>query len=142
MASSYAVAGQASATLDSDGFIERLSKLPLEFAPGQGWNYSVATDVLGIAVERISGMRLGDYFAKHIFAPLGMADTGFGVAEGQSERLVDAYAYRPGQAPRRWSGMLSRCPFGHAVGFTPTRHNFSFDPTYLQGSPLGVDLLW
>ena len=86
--------------LDSDGFIERLSKLPLEFAPGQGWNYSVATDVLGIAVERISGMRLGDYFAKHIFAPLGMADTGFGVAEGQSERLVDAYAYRPGQAPR------------------------------------------
>ena len=86
--------------LDSDGFIERLSKLPLEFAPGQGWNYSVATDVLGIAVERISGMRLGDYFAKHIFAPLGMADTGFGVAEGQNERLVDAYAYRPGQAPR------------------------------------------
>ena len=84
-----------------DASIENLTtKLPLEFAPGQGWNYSVATDVLGIAVERISGMRLGEYFAKHIFAPLGMADTGFGVAEGQSERLVDAYAYRPGQAPR------------------------------------------
>ena len=86
--------------LDSDAFIEKLSKLPLEFAPGTGWNYSVSTDVLGVAVERISGMRLGEYFAKHIFAPLGMADTGFGVAEGQSERLVDAYAYRPGQAPR------------------------------------------
>ncbi|MEZ5681709.1 MAG: serine hydrolase domain-containing protein [Erythrobacter sp.] len=86
--------------LDSDGFIERLSKLPLEFAPGQGWNYSVSTDVLGIAVERISGMRLGEYFEKHIFAPLGMTDTRFGVAEGQSERLVDAYAYRPGQSPK------------------------------------------
>ena len=78
--------------LDSDGFIAKLAKLPLEFAPGEGWNYSVSTDVLGIAVERISGMRLGDYFAKHIFAPLGMVDTHFGVAEGQSERLVDAYA--------------------------------------------------
>ena len=86
--------------LDSDEFIAKLSKLPLEFAPGEGWNYSVSTDVLGVAVERISGMRLGDYFEKHIFAPLGMTDTGFGVAEGQSERLVDAYAYRPGQAPR------------------------------------------
>ena len=86
--------------LDSDGFIAKLAKLPLEFAPGEGWNYSVSTDVLGIAVERISGMRLGDYFAKHIFAPLGMVDTHFGVAEGQSERLVDAYAYRPGQAPK------------------------------------------
>lgn len=86
--------------LDSDAFIEKLSKLPLEFAPGTGWNYSVSTDVLGVAVERISGMRLGDYFEKHIFAPLGMTDTHFGVAEGQSERLVDAYAYQPGHAPK------------------------------------------
>ena len=86
--------------LDSDAFIEKLSKLPLEFAPGTGWNYSVSTDVLGVAVERISGMRLGDYFEKHIVAPLGMPDTHFGVAEGQSERLVDAYAYQPGHAPK------------------------------------------
>lgn len=86
--------------LDSDAFIEKLSKLPLEFAPGTGWNYSVSTDVLGVAVERISGMRLGDYFEKHIFAPLRMTDTHFGVAEGQSERLVDAYAYQPGHAPK------------------------------------------
>jgi CubicO group peptidase (beta-lactamase class C family) len=86
--------------LDSDGFIDKLAQLPLEFAPGQGWNYSVSTDVLGIAVERISGMRLGDYFEKHIFAPLGMTDTRFGVREGDLDRLVDAYAYRPGQSPR------------------------------------------
>lgn len=86
--------------LDSDEFIARLAKLPLEFAPGHGWNYSVSTDVLGIAVERISGMRLGDYFEKNIFAPLGMADTHFGVQESDLERLVDAYAYRPGQSPR------------------------------------------
>ncbi len=86
--------------LDSGEFIARLAKLPLEFAPGQGWNYSVSTDVLGVAVERLSGMRLGDYFEKHIFAPLGMTDTRFGVGEGQASRLVDAYAYRPGQSPR------------------------------------------
>ena len=86
--------------LDSDSFVEKLSKLPLEFAPGTGWNYSVSTDVLGIAVERISGMRLGDYFAKNIFEPLGMSDTAFGVAEGKGDRLVDAYAYRPGDTPR------------------------------------------
>jgi len=86
--------------LDSDEFIARLAKLPLEFAPGHGWNYSVSTDVLGIAVERISGMRLGDYFEKNIFAPLGMTDTRFGVLESDLERLVDAYAYRPGQSPR------------------------------------------
>ena len=87
--------------LDSDEFVARLAKLPLEFAPGQGWNYSVSTDVLGIAVERLSGMRLGEYFSKNIFAPLDMKDSAFGVAEGHAERLVDSYAYRPEQAPRR-----------------------------------------
>ncbi len=86
--------------LSSDEFIARLAKLPLEFAPGEGWNYSVSTDVLGVAVERIAGMRLGDYFQQHIFGPLGMVDTRFGVAEGQQARLVDAYVYRPGQAPK------------------------------------------
>lgn len=84
----------------SDEFVEKLATLPLEFAPGDRWNYSVSTDVLGIAVERISGQRLGDYFAEHIFGPLGMTDTAFGVAEGAGDRLVDAYQYRPGKAAR------------------------------------------
>jgi len=85
--------------LDSDGFIGKLAGIPLEFSPGDRWNYSVSTDVLGVAVERISGMRLGDYFEQHIFAPLGMTDTRFG-AEGQLDRLVDAYQYIPGKAPK------------------------------------------
>lgn len=87
--------------LSSDEYVSKLATLPLEFAPGQGWNYSVSTDVLGIAVERISGMRLGEYFDAHIFGPLGMVDTRFGVAESNSDRLVDAYAYRPGRSPER-----------------------------------------
>lgn len=84
--------------LDSDEFIARLARLPLEFAPGTRWNYSVSTDVLGIAVERISGMRLGEYFTRHILSPLGMNDTGF-VARDAS-RLADAWGYRPGKPPR------------------------------------------
>jgi CubicO group peptidase (beta-lactamase class C family) len=86
--------------LDSDGYIAALGKIPLEFEPGSQWNYSVSTDVLGVAVERLSGMRLGDYFQQHIFAPLGMTDTGFRVAEGQGDRLADAYGYHPGKGPR------------------------------------------
>ena len=86
--------------LDSDEYIARLANLPLEFAPGTGWNYSVSTDVLGVVVERLSGMRLGEYLQQNIFGPLGMVDTGFGVKEGEADRLADSYAYRPGKAPR------------------------------------------
>lgn len=84
----------------SDEYLAHLAKLPLEFEPGTGWNYSVATDVLGIAVERLGGMRLGEYFEQHIFAPLGMTDTGFAVAEGQGDRLADCWAYQPGKPPK------------------------------------------
>lgn len=84
----------------SDEFIRILADLPLEFAPTESWNYSVATDVLGVCVERISGMRLGDYFRENIFGPLGMTDTGFGLVSKQPERLVDAFQYVPNSAPK------------------------------------------
>ncbi len=84
----------------SDEYLAHLAGFPLEFEPGTSWNYSVATDVLGIAVERLSGMRLGEYFAQHIFGPLGMSDTAFEIAEEQRDRLADSYAYQPGKPPR------------------------------------------
>ncbi|MDT0507209.1 serine hydrolase [Novosphingobium sp. MMS21-SN21R] len=83
----------------NDHFIGELAKLPLEFAPGQGWNYSVATDVLGVIVARLSGMSLGAFLATRIFAPLGMSDTGFHCPEDKAHRLADAWAYKPGEAP-------------------------------------------
>ncbi|TNE34295.1 MAG: class A beta-lactamase-related serine hydrolase [Alphaproteobacteria bacterium] len=90
----------ARSQMESDEFIAKLAALPLQSDPAVLWNYSVSTDVLGVAVERISGQRLGNYFAEHIFAPLGMVDTAFGVAPENAERLVDAYQYQPGRAAK------------------------------------------
>lgn len=86
--------------MTSDDYIETLARIPLEFEPGSRWNYSVSIDVLGVCIERISGMRLGNYFRQHIFAPLGMEDTGFDLDPAKQDRLADAYGYRPGKEPR------------------------------------------
>ena len=119
--------------ITSDEYISALARIPLEFEPGTRWNYSVSTDVLGIAVERLSGMRLGDYFRQHIFEPLGMTDTAFRVAEGQGERLADAYGYRPGKPPRlidhaAESRLLEQGKFdsggGGLIGTTADYHRF------------------
>ena len=83
--------------LTLDEFIAALGKLPLEFSPGEAWNYSVSTDVLGAVVERLSGQPLHEYFRDHIFAPLKMDDTGFMVPEGQTHRLPDCYTMVPGK---------------------------------------------
>lgn len=83
----------------NDHFIAELAKLPLEFAPGEGWNYSVSTDVLGVIVARLSGMSLGQFFQSRIFDPLGMVDTGFSCPPEKLHRLADAWSYVPGAAP-------------------------------------------
>jgi CubicO group peptidase (beta-lactamase class C family) len=78
---------------DLDQWIGELAGLPLEFSPGEAWNYSVATDVLGAVIQRVSGLPLDRYFAEKIFAPLRMDDTGFVVPAAKADRLTDCYAW-------------------------------------------------
>lgn len=72
-------------------FITDLAPLPLAFHPGERWEYSVATDVLGRLVEVLSGQRFGAFITERIFAPLGMVDTGFFVPASQAHRLATLY---------------------------------------------------
>lgn len=80
---------------DLDSFVADLGTLPLEFSPGTAWNYSVSTDVLGAVIQRVSGKTLDAYFADHILAPLGMADTFFTVPEDKLHRLGDCWSWTP-----------------------------------------------
>ena len=66
--------------------------LPLAFDPGQRWEYGINIDWIGKAVERVSGRRLGDYFAEHLFGPIGMKDTGFKLTPERRARLVGMHS--------------------------------------------------
>ncbi|KAI9702273.1 MAG: hypothetical protein M1820_006205 [Bogoriella megaspora] len=46
---------------------------PLVNQPGTRWEYGINIDWAGIAVERVSGLSLNDYFQKNIFEPLGIS---------------------------------------------------------------------
>ncbi len=50
---------------------------PLNFDPGDRWEYGINIDWVGRIVEAVSGQPLDAYLRERIFAPLGMADTGF-----------------------------------------------------------------
>ena len=85
---------------DLNTFIDTLSELPLEFSPGDQWNYSVSTDVCGYLVEHFSGMKLDEYFQKNIFEPLGMVDTGFYCPKDNAHRLASLYEHNPTNGPK------------------------------------------
>ncbi len=71
--------------------IDELATLPLAFQPGTRWHYSVGIDVAARLIEVLSGQNLGDFLQQRLFDPLGMNDTGFGVADDQLHRLSAMY---------------------------------------------------
>jgi CubicO group peptidase (beta-lactamase class C family) len=79
------------------GMVADLEKLPLEFTPGEMWNYSVGLDVAGYLVEKISGQRFSDFLRTRILAPLQMHDTDFVVPASKQDRLSTCYYVREGK---------------------------------------------
>ena len=71
--------------------VQKVSGLPMFSEPGQLWRYSVAADIQGAIVERLSGETLPVFMQEHIFAPLKMKDTAFYVPEQKQLRLAALY---------------------------------------------------
>ena len=83
------------AAKDLDAFAERVAKLPLKFQPGSKYHYSIAVDITGLVVQRISGMPFDEYLQDNIFAPLGMKNTFFEVPRSARERFLPNYFFDP-----------------------------------------------
>jgi CubicO group peptidase (beta-lactamase class C family)/enterochelin esterase-like enzyme len=86
-------------------------ELPLLNDPGDKWNYSASTRVLGLIVEKITGQPLEAYYQDRIFKPLGMVDTSYAVAADKQARVASTHS--------RATGTLQEQPRG-AIPSTPT----------------------
>jgi len=72
--------------------VQKLSRIPLKYAPGTYFEYSASTDVLARLVEVVSGESFDNYLQENIFNPLHMSDTHFVVPEEKQSRLVTMYS--------------------------------------------------
>ena len=79
-------------------------KTPIASDPGTRWEYGTNIDFVGKAVEAASGKKLDAYLRNHLFAPLGMNDTGFKITDSMRKRLVTPHA-------RGADGKLETFPF-------------------------------
>jgi len=89
--------------------------LPLAFDPGTAWEYGVNIDWAGKALEAVTGQTLDGYLQQNVFAPLGMASSGFKLRPEVSARLagmhqrhpdghLEPVAYDPPQEPETFLG--------------------------------------
>ena len=79
-------------------------RTPIATDPGTRWEYGTNIDFVGKAVEAVSGKRLDAYLRDHLFAPLGMNDTGFKLTDSMRKRLVGMHGRGP-------DGSLAPVPF-------------------------------
>jgi len=104
------------AGMDGDEWIKRLGALPLVHQPGTRWMYNTGSDVLGVLIARATGRPLGEVYRERIFAPLGMAGTGFQVPSADLARMP--VSYEPGAAPGELSVRREpHVPWDRAPGF-------------------------
>jgi len=72
-------------------FVRRYAKVPLAHQPGEVWDYSRATCVVGYLVELMSGMTLDEFLKEQIFKPLDMPDTYFYLPQTKLNRFAACY---------------------------------------------------
>jgi CubicO group peptidase (beta-lactamase class C family) len=101
--------------------LRRVAAAPLTFAPGSAWRYSLAIDVLGAVIERVTGEPLAQAVEQLVTAPLGMRDTGF-VADDPA-RFAVPYANAEPEPMRMTDNVDVPLPegFGVSVRFAPSR---------------------
>ena len=85
------------ASQDLDDFAQRIGALPLAFEPGERWHYSVAVDITGLVVQRLSGQPFDVFLKERMFDPLGMTDTFFNVPADKMERFLPNHVWDPEQ---------------------------------------------
>jgi CubicO group peptidase (beta-lactamase class C family) len=73
--------------------VEAMAALPLMHQPGEVWEYSLSTDVLGRIVEIIEGATLGEVLQRRVFGPLHMVDTAFYTPESKLARRADPFSF-------------------------------------------------
>jgi CubicO group peptidase (beta-lactamase class C family) len=101
---------------EAAGMLRKLGSLPLAFEPGSRFEYSIATDLLGHIIERVTRQPLDVALKELVLDPLGMSDTTFHVQGPALARLArplssdaDPWVFEwvdVTKAPKRFAGGL------------------------------------
>jgi CubicO group peptidase (beta-lactamase class C family) len=110
---------------DLDEMMKKIAGIPLVYEPGTKWSYSVAVDIQGYLVQKLSGQKFGEYLKEHVTGPIGMNDTAFFVSPDRKARFTEVYHW-----DRQQSKLVMNVPRTDRGGFE--------DPTRLESGGGGL----
>ena len=123
------VAADLVTSKDLEAFVLKLAELPLRSQPGELYHYSVAVDVTGLVVERLSGLPLDEYIDTNILKPLQMNDTFFEVPSTKRDRFVQNHFINP-ETGSLINADYAPAPYGYRKGVALSDY---FDVSLISG---------
>jgi CubicO group peptidase (beta-lactamase class C family) len=126
-----------------DEWMKTLASFPLSYAPGERFNYSHSTDLLGVIIGRATGLGTRAAMQQLLFDPLRMTDTDFWIPPEKRDRA--AVLYRT-SAPKNFlavelPGFMDQAPPSFSAGgqgLVSTADDYlAFARMLLQGGELG-----
>jgi len=106
--------------------MQRLAFVPLGYQPGTSWEYSLATDVLGAVIEKVTGANLEAFVSERIAKPLGIKSFVFNAPENVRARFVQVT--RPAEVTGALGTGYVPVTGPEAVPFPPTKGTANLDP--------------
>lgn len=102
-----------------ENILQLIHDVPASFEPGEGWSYcNTGYNLLGLLIERITGMNYEQYVRTNILEPLGMNDTGFGSSDRIVQGLASGYS-------RDEEGTIVKARFHEIHNFKASGHMYS-----------------
>jgi CubicO group peptidase (beta-lactamase class C family) len=126
-----------------DEWMKILAAFPLSYAPGERFNYSHSTDLLGVIVGRAMGMSTRAAMRELLFDPLRMVDTDFWIPLEKRDRAAVLYksSALANFVPTDLPGFMDQTPPSFCAGgqgLVSTADDYlAFARMLLQGGEIG-----
>ena len=106
--------------LDLDSFVSEVSRFPLAFHPGEGWRYSLSTDVLAGVLEKVFGKGIDEILKEIIFDPIDMKETSFFVTGKEKSRIAKIYGKENIDDPAIFSSKFNKLDLANIEDIYPS----------------------
>jgi CubicO group peptidase (beta-lactamase class C family) len=108
--------------------MQRLASAPLGYQPGTSWEYSLATDVLGAIIEKVTEASLEAFITERIAKPLRIQSFVFNAPESMRSRFVQVT--RPTQVTGALGTGYVPVIGPESVPFPATKGTVDLDPNH------------
>jgi CubicO group peptidase (beta-lactamase class C family) len=129
-------------TINEEVLLKSLTRKPLDFSPGKGWNYSNSNYyLLGYIIKKVTGMEYDQAIDEIILKPLQMTHSGFHFNELKNENKAFGYEFMSGENSNEALRFKTDHPFAAGAMYSTVEDLYKFSEAFYKGKILEKNVI-